>query len=221
MINTTYIHITRAAELLETDEHTLLIAATEGRMRLYGLLNQFRMAIKEKQNGLQWETVEEQHKYIDFFPLEREACAQMLCTGHTGKIRVVSEPDENGLCWTLGKPSAVDYDIDGGQVTEARLQLNLIFAKRSDIEDIRMKKAPQPGTVPHVATSRSAVPRDNSLMIIICALLSQHPGKAFPSGKDLEKAAQSLGLSISDDTIRKALIAAHHMAPSLPLPLPS
>ena len=40
----------------------------------------------------------------------------------------------------------------------------------------------------------------------------------MPSGKDLEKAAQSIGLTISEDTIRKVLSMAKEAAPSLPLP---
>lgn len=61
-------------------------------------------------------------------------------------------------------------------------------------------------------------PRDSSLIATIGALLAVWPGGTIPSGKDLEKAAQSVGLNISDDTIRKALKAAHEAAPSLPLP---
>jgi hypothetical protein len=62
------------------------------------------------------------------------------------------------------------------------------------------------------------VPRDSSLIATIAALLFVWPGGAIPSGKDLERAAQSLGLTLSDDTIRKALKAAQEAAPSLPLP---
>lgn len=61
-------------------------------------------------------------------------------------------------------------------------------------------------------------PRDNSLVATIAALLSAWPAGAIPSGKDLEKAAQAVGLDISDDTLRKALKAAREAAPSLPLP---
>lgn len=58
--------------------------------------------------------------------------------------------------------------------------------------------------------------RDESLLSVIAALLAQWPSGKLPSGKDLEKAAQSIGLKISDDTIRKALKAAQDIAPSLP-----
>jgi hypothetical protein len=57
--------------------------------------------------------------------------------------------------------------------------------------------------------------RDESLLSVIAALLAQWPNGKPPSGKDLEKAAQSIGLKVSDDTIRKALKAAQEIAPSL------
>lgn len=64
------------------------------------------------------------------------------------------------------------------------------------------------------------VPRDGSLLAVIAALLAVWPGGAAAhlSAKDLERAAQSLGLRLSDDTIRKALKAAQEAAPSLPPP---
>jgi hypothetical protein len=57
--------------------------------------------------------------------------------------------------------------------------------------------------------------RDESLLAVIAALLAQWPSGKHPTGKDLEKAAEAIGLKISDDTIRKALKAARDLAPSL------
>ncbi|WP_284447509.1 hypothetical protein [Fluviibacter phosphoraccumulans] len=62
------------------------------------------------------------------------------------------------------------------------------------------------------------VPRDSSLITTIAALMAAWPGGTPPSGKELEKAAQSLGLTISDDTIRKVLSAAREIAPTLRQP---
>lgn len=56
---------------------------------------------------------------------------------------------------------------------------------------------------------------DNTLVSTIAALLAAWPGGKPPSGKDLEKAASSVGVSVSDDSIRKALRLAHEIAPSL------
>lgn len=64
----------------------------------------------------------------------------------------------------------------------------------------------------------SARVSDNSLVSTIAALLGSWPGGKLPSGKDLERAAESIGISISDDSIRKALNAAIELAPSLKRP---
>jgi len=70
------------------------------------------------------------------------------------------------------------------------------------------------------APARQSTPRDSSLIGTLAALLAAWPGgaSAIPSGKELEKAAQSVGLRTSDDTIRKALAAAQEAAPLLPPP---
>lgn len=60
------------------------------------------------------------------------------------------------------------------------------------------------------------IPSDNKLLGTIAALLAAWPKGKQPTGKDLEKAASSVGVAISDDTIRKALDAAREIAPTLP-----
>lgn len=57
---------------------------------------------------------------------------------------------------------------------------------------------------------------DNSLLGTIAALLAAWPGGKSPSGKDLEKAAESVGVAITDCTIRKAMKAAREIAEGLP-----
>jgi hypothetical protein len=57
---------------------------------------------------------------------------------------------------------------------------------------------------------------DNTLLSTIAALLASFPKGKQPTGKELEKAASSVGISISDDSIRKALKAARDLASDLP-----
>lgn len=59
------------------------------------------------------------------------------------------------------------------------------------------------------------VQRDVTLLSTIVALLAAWPGGKHPSGKELEKSAQSVGVQISDDSIRKVLELAKNLAPSL------
>lgn len=56
---------------------------------------------------------------------------------------------------------------------------------------------------------------DNTLISTIAALLAAWPKGKWPSGKELEQAAESVGVSISDDSIRKALDAAIKLATRL------
>ena len=66
------------------------------------------------------------------------------------------------------------------------------------------------------STVPKALPTDNSLLGTLAALMAAWPGGKVPSGKDLEKAAASVGVAITDDTIRKALKAARVVAKGLP-----
>lgn len=63
--------------------------------------------------------------------------------------------------------------------------------------------------------NRAPAISDNTLISVIAALLANWPNGKPPSGKDLERAAASVGVLISDDSIRKALKAARELAPSL------
>ena len=56
---------------------------------------------------------------------------------------------------------------------------------------------------------------DNTLVATIAALLASFPNGKHPSGKELEKNATLMGITISDDSIRKALNLAKEIAPSL------
>jgi hypothetical protein len=50
--------------------------------------------------------------------------------------------------------------------------------------------------------------RDSSKLAVIAALLAEFPPGKRPTGKDLEKAAQSIGVDVSDDTIRAVMAEA-------------
>ncbi|MBK8990902.1 MAG: hypothetical protein IPM40_04000 [Gammaproteobacteria bacterium] len=60
--------------------------------------------------------------------------------------------------------------------------------------------------------------RDSSLLAVIAALMALWPGgnSKLPSAKELERAAQVVGASVSDDAIRAAISQARAIAPGLP-----
>lgn len=215
MIETTYVRLAQAAAMLDTDADTLLIAAYEGRLRLYGLLNQFRKAEKREWDE-DWEgnkfsyPIEEKQMWFWMVPIDRHGAGYLMQAGYA-VVNALSEDDEQGRYWT-------DADSFARDPAHDRIPLTRVFLKRADVDAIKAAHAtPSPDTIKDAPLRRS-IPRDNSLICTLAALLAAWPGGAIPSGKDLEKAAQSLGLTLSDDTIRKALKAAQEAAPSLPLP---
>jgi hypothetical protein len=67
-------------------------------------------------------------------------------------------------------------------------------------------------------TNRTATPpglRDNTLLCTIAALAACWPKGKVPSGKELERAAQAVGVNVADGSILKALAAAKELAPTL------
>lgn len=73
----------------------------------------------------------------------------------------------------------------------------------------------EPSTVAETASPAKAI-RDNSLLATIAALLATWPGGKKPTAKDLERAAQAIGVNVSDCTIGAAMKAARAIAPGLP-----
>lgn len=228
MIETTYVRLAQAAAMLETDADTLLIAAAEGRIQLHWLLNELMWGIRgyvedtdeppEEGPGWMWVRVNCGFRHFKFIPLPIENAADLLKKGtaewrETGHL---SLPDADGVYW-IGANEEGGLSKPGDQGWKT-ITPYMVFVSRADTEAIKAAHAtPAPGTIKAAPLPRP-VPRDGKLIETLAALLAAWPGGAIPSGKDLEKAAQSLGLTLSDDTIRKALKAAQEAAPSLPLP---
>lgn len=225
MIETTYVRLAQAAQMLSTDADTLLIAAAEGRIRLYWLLNavigaeygayeETGMPAEEGPKHL-WATYGGEIRHFTFVPLSSTNAAALLKrpTAEWDEY-LLTIPEADGAYWIVAN------ERWGVKHTDADWKLITREALFMALEDVHLAACvvPKPGSVKDAQIPASRTPRDSSLVTTIAALLALWPGGAIPSGKDLEKAAQSLGLTISDDTIRKALSAAQEAAPSLPLP---
>lgn len=223
MIETTHIRLEQAAAMLDTDTDTLLIAATEGRIQLHWLLNALMWAKRGCRESVEWGAgwcwngVDERFRNFNFIPLPQSDAADLLKKGAAewDECSRLSIADADGTYWVGANEEG---GLSNGEQGWKAITSNMVFMRRADIEAIKAAHAtPAPGTIKD-APPRRPVPRDNSLICTLAALLSVWPGGTTPSGKDLEKAAQSLGLTLSDDTIRKALKAAQEAAPSLPPP---
>ena len=62
----------------------------------------------------------------------------------------------------------------------------------------------------------ATVVREQSCLAVVVALLGLLPRGIMPSAKEVEISAQTLGVQISDDTIRKVLKSAREIAPKFP-----
>lgn len=201
MIETTFVRLADAASMLGVDDDNMLLAAAEKKIKAWGLLNEPREAQKVIYDlattdpplileGRLWRPM--------FVPLSKFSAGDILKHGK-GRVGLLTEEDERGAVWR-------DKEDEPAYITKSA-----VFFKRDDImallntdQDRSLKASVKP------------TPTDNSLLGTIAALLAAWPRGNPPSGKDLEKAAQAVGVAITDDTIRKALKAARDIAKGLP-----
>lgn len=152
MIESTFIRLDRAAEMLGTDADTLLIAAAEQRILLRWLLNRFVAAElgyfhipenPEPDEPFQWIVQEITNKPFKFVPLTDADAAELLKRNAiSGNIDWLSEPDERGYLW---RPKHGD-PVAAGSLTDDDVYItrDIVFAKRADIENICSRGAMPP-----------------------------------------------------------------------------
>lgn len=158
MIETTFIRLETAANMLGTDADTLLIAAAEKRIRLYGLLNQSRTLerltfIRDEDGEVcRVDSVDDFQGLIDFIPIDSESAAEVLRTGNTGFFDAFHADDESGDLWEVNQDVDGDGDLLEDSDKKLRIERANIFAKRKSIEAIRdAHKTPEAGAIrePH------------------------------------------------------------------------
>jgi hypothetical protein len=151
VIETTYLRLSQAAEILETDEDTLLIAASEHRVRLHWLLNRFVQAERghyeheidpqPDEPSYQWVTDESTIMHFMYIPLSTIEAAELL-KGETiiAKASTLSEPPTPDANFWVPHHG---WAIEGGGLTEDDLRVcrNDVFVERSDVEKIKTQGA--------------------------------------------------------------------------------
>jgi len=217
MIETIYIKLEQAAEMLGTDADTLLIAGAEGRIQLYGLLNQYRYATKsdyqDEGDGMNFErwVVDEKRAFFGFIPLDKYSVAEVIKTGNTGEIRRLSEKGNDGLYWEVDED---DFALSGSgeRVKSTSISRNSVFAKRSDIAAIVANgQTPPASTAPSTRDfdqpKGHAARRQNTLLCLWAATLDQagiDPTERGAAGRVAEW-TQVIGAAVSEDTVRTYL----------------
>lgn len=154
MIETTYVKLEKAAEMLETDRDTLLLAAIEGRISLYAVFGHSVWAIGPDytaddfymeqelflESGLQ-DQVKRSRVYVCHVMLERDETIQLLregrCRPSTFESQTYFPEAYQDVIWA----------IDDDETPEVSIQDVLI--KRVDVENIKANShLSEPDTVP-------------------------------------------------------------------------
>lgn len=170
MIETTYVRLAQAAEMLNTDADTLLVAAAEGRIQLWGLFHKWRRVAKQQSvEGADGEsvlvTVAEGNRYFFMIPLSRYDSGGLLTTGKTSVVLTLSLPDEEGFAWE--DQEFWDIDRKGGE--DISFSVQGVFVMRKDVVAICDKNVtPEPGSIPE-----PPVPPDRSHISDWLVLLNQ------------------------------------------------
>ncbi|MHB1375037.1 MAG: hypothetical protein ACYC5W_17345 [Thauera sp.] len=141
MLETTHVLLSKAAEILETDTDTLLIAAGERRIRLFGLVGKTFNAYELRDEN-EWPFDEEPKKiYFQFVHIEPWSAYDLLF-GRAGKAVLVTET-ANGKRW-IGAPEDSDDDPEEWRdIPRAG-----VFVRTEDICRIKQAgKSPDAGSV--------------------------------------------------------------------------
>lgn len=151
MIETTFMRLSKAADVLGTDEDFLLIAATESRVRLHWLLNRIVHAEKgfyDEPRDPQpdeppyfWVPEEFAIKHFTYIPLSTTEAAELL-KGAATKARASMLSEQTGPNGSYWIPQT-GWAIEGGGLTEddLRVSRNDVFVKQSDVEKIKTQGA--------------------------------------------------------------------------------
>lgn len=162
MIETTHIRLEQAAAMLDTDTDTLLIAAAEGRVKLYGLAAEYRSAELVRVTDDPFDEANEtivgtRRRFFGFVPLVPWS-ALVLLKGGEAEVQILT--DERALRfeipfdWSLlpqwGECTDMGYwrDAEGGSLGPLKVGRGSVFVSAESVLDIlRTGATPAPGTI--------------------------------------------------------------------------
>lgn len=163
MIETTYIRLAQAAAMLDTDADTLLVAAAEGRVKLYGLAAEWRGAELVRLTDDPFDEANEtivgtRRRFFGFVPLMPWS-ALVLLKGGEAEIQALTDERKLNLeppfDWNL-LPQWATYttdmgywrDAEGGASDPLKVGRDSIFVSAESVLDIlRTGATPAPGTI--------------------------------------------------------------------------
>ena len=153
MIRTTYVRPESAAAILGMEVDELLIAAAEGRVRVYGLVHVLAQSElgryeldqeggTDERTHSRWVCVKSEFHRFTFVPVSQSGVISIIVDGSVAITDRLSDEDQDGLIWRLA-PEFADSDFQ--PIVVGR---HTIFFKRADIEVIRdQEMQPKAGSV--------------------------------------------------------------------------
>lgn len=215
MINTTYIRLAKAAEMLNTDPDSLMIAAVEGRIRLYLMLNQWRRAslrapTRDGSDSLFVPDSEIEPRKFVYVPICVENMVRLLEGLPIDLVgKWLSDEDENGQRW-------MDETMPGSHQWSTEIYpVERIFARRDEVSgtSAQAQELPAGGTpnpAPDEVLERKS--RTTALKMIAGLVLANYKVDIHASRLDgigaIIKDFDTLGVDIDDKTLRTWLKAA-------------
>ena len=206
MIETTYVRLEKAAEMLGTDRETLLLAAIEGRIKLYGLFGHRIEAIGGDYDCArepEQETLRVTTRYVTYVAVETSEAIDLLKKGCFKPTFFEVTP----FCFDESEREReqVEYwDIYSKDEDVPDVTIDCILMMRSDIEAIKANAClPDPNTVPSPKTRKSdTTKRNDTLHVIIAALAKQAQINLDDreAASRIEGCVKRLGASISPGT---------------------
>jgi hypothetical protein len=165
MIETKYMAIYVAAKALDVSESTLLVAASEGHIQLYWLLNRRVWAQRGYWEECEptelgkpertWSILDEAHMHFMYIPLSRREAADILKEGEVfAEANCLLElRDADKSYWT---PTSWSENDNGGLTQEDfRITSRILFVTSADLDEIRLQ----------TGTNAQAGDNDSSLLV--------------------------------------------------------
>lgn len=160
MIETTYVRLAQAAEMLNTDADTVLLAAAEGRLKLYVLIPEWREAHLLLNDYDNWEgrvTIGRTSLFVGFAPLHQSQAARMLIHGEAN-VRVFTDDrplSEKSIQELKGKYDRSEwlaywaFAPDGPEDTPPVAHRNAVYLKSETVNSIvKRGETPNPTDFP-------------------------------------------------------------------------
>ena len=205
MIETTYVRLEKAAEMLGTDRDTLLLAAVEGRVKLFGLFGHSVWAIDYTtvdlniridaylESGIM-DQVQRHSIDVTYVRVARDDAVQLLRHGSFRPSFFESQT------YFPAKYSILDWLIDSPDDEVPLVNVSDLLMKSVDLQAIiNSQKLPEPNTIPVQKPYPASKRTDKTLHRIIGGMLQMITKGTDENGERISKYTQEKVIAYLED----------------------